>query len=97
MDGYNIICWLRDHSKGRNKKGISLLAAFYHSQAIHASEALRIPVSCECVKKTIRYCEIKTRKEKRQSPVSRNEMMRSMISRAVEKQHPVFKYVLADN
>jgi hypothetical protein len=54
------------------------LTAFYHSQAIHTPEALRIPVSYECVKKTIRYCEIKTRKEKRQSAVSKNEMMHSI-------------------
>jgi hypothetical protein len=97
MDGNDIICWHWDHSKGRNEKGINLLTAFYHNQAIHTSEALRIPLSYECVKKTIRYCEIKTRKEKRQSSVSKNEMMRSMISKAVEKQHLVFKYVLADS
>jgi hypothetical protein len=71
--------------KGRNEKGISLLTAFYHSQALNTPEGLRIPVSYECVKKTIRYCEIKTRREKRQSAVSKNEMMRSMIIRAVEK------------
>jgi hypothetical protein len=97
MDENDIICWHWDHSKGRNEKGINLLTAFYHSQALNTSEALRIPISYECVKKTIRYCEIKTRREKRQSPVSKNEMMRSMISRAVEKQHPVFKNVLADS
>jgi hypothetical protein len=95
MDGNEIICWRRDHSNGRNEKGISLLTAFYYSQALNTPEALRIPVSCECVKKTIHYCEIKTRREKGQSPVSRNEMMRLMITRAVEKQRPVFKYVLA--
>jgi hypothetical protein len=97
MDENDIICCHWDHSKGRNKKGINLLTAFYHSQALNASSALRIPVSYECEKKTIRYGEIKTRKEKRQSPVSKNEMMRSMITRAVEKQHSVFKYVLADS
>jgi hypothetical protein len=31
MDGNDIICWHRDHSKGRNEKGISLLMAFYYS------------------------------------------------------------------
>jgi hypothetical protein len=96
-DGNDIISWHLDHSKGGNEKGINLLTAFYHSQALHTSEGLRIPVSYGCVKKTVRYSEIKTRKEKPQSPVSKNEMMRSMITLAVEKQHPVFKYVLADS
>ena len=54
MDENGIICWRRDHSKGRNEKGINLLTSFYHSQGINAPEALRIPVSYECVKKTVR-------------------------------------------
>jgi hypothetical protein len=97
MDENEIICWPWDHSRGRNEKGINLLTAFYHSQPFHASEALRVPVSCECVKKTVHYCDLKTRKEKRQSVVSKNEMMRSMLTQAVQQQHLVFRYVLADS
>jgi hypothetical protein len=97
MDENDLICRHRDHSKGRNEKGINLLTVFYHSESINTSETLRIPVSYECVKKTNRYCEIKTRKEKRQSAVSKNKMMRSMITQAMEKQHLPFKYVLADS
>ena len=55
MDENDIISWRWDHSKGRNEKGINLLTAFYHSQPLDSGEALRIPVSYECVKKTIRY------------------------------------------
>jgi len=96
-DENDLICWHWDHSKGRNEKGINLLTAFYHTQLPNETEALRIPVAFECVKKTIHFSEIKTRKEKRQSTVSKNEMMRSMIQQSVEKQHLKFKYVLSDS
>ncbi|MDR1129453.1 MAG: hypothetical protein LBK96_00545, partial [Prevotellaceae bacterium] len=48
-------------------------------------------------KKTIRFCEVKTCREKRQSPITKNEMMRSMLRQAVENQHLKFRYVLADS
>jgi hypothetical protein len=86
-----------DHSKGRNEKGINLLTAFYYTQLPSASEALRVAVSFECVKKTVRFCEVRTRKEKRQSPVTKNELMHLMLQRAVKEQHLQFRYVLADS
>jgi hypothetical protein len=55
------------------------------------------PYTDENELKTIRFCEIKTREEKRQSPVTKNEMMHSMLKQAVEKQHLKFRYVLADS
>jgi hypothetical protein len=96
-DENGMICWHRDHSKGRNEKGINLLTAFYHAQLPASWEALRVPAAFECVKKTVRFCGIKSRKEKRQSPITKNEMMRSLLSRAVESQHLTFRYVLADS
>jgi hypothetical protein len=54
MDENEIISWHWDHSKGRNEKGINMLTAFCHSQVINTPEALRIPLSYECVKNTIR-------------------------------------------
>jgi len=73
------------------------LTAFYHTQLPTETEALRIPVAFECVKKTVLYCDKKTGKEKRKSPVTKNEMMRTMVLQAVENQHLKFKYVLADS
>jgi hypothetical protein len=96
-DENELICWHWDHSKGRNEKGINLLTAFYHSQLPAESEALRVPVAFECVKKTVHFCEVKTRKEKRQSAVSKNEMMRLMVQQAMDTQQLKFRYVLADS
>jgi hypothetical protein len=104
-DENDMICWHWDHSKNRNEKGINLLTAFYHTQSITSSAPLRIPVSFECVKKTVRFIDPKTGKEKRKSPVTKmvrqgsptNEMMRLMLQTAVENQHLKFCYVLADS
>jgi hypothetical protein len=96
-DENDMICWHWDHSESRNKKGINLLTAFYHTQLPASSVPLRVPVAFECVKKTVRFSEVKTRKEKRRSPVTKNEMMRCMLQIAVEIQRLVFRYVLADS
>jgi len=39
------------------------------------------------VKKTAYFCDLKTGKEKRQSPVTKNEMMRSMIEQRLLFKH----------
>jgi hypothetical protein len=96
-DENDLICWHWDHSKNRNEKGINLLTAFYYTQSATSSEALRIPVAFECVKKTVRFTDPKTGKEKRKSPVTKNEMMRSMLKNAAENQHLKFRHVLADS
>ena len=58
-------------------KGINLLNALYYS-----SEA-SIPVAFEVVRKPIQFCDIKTRKEKRTSLVTKNELMRQMINTCI--------------
>ncbi len=95
-DENDLICWHWDHSKGRNIKGINLLSAFYHTQKDVKSEILRVPVSIETIKKTIRFCDLKTKKEKRKSPISKNELMLQMIAQAIAN-GLIFKYILADS
>jgi len=96
-DENDLICWHWDHSKNRNEKGVNLLTAFYHTHSPTSSEPLRIPVSFECVKKTVRFLDSKTGKEKRKSAVTKNEMMRCMVQQAIANQHLKFSYVLADS
>ena len=96
-DENDLICWHWDHSKNRNEKGINLLTAFYHTESATESQPLRVPVAFECVKKTAYFCDLKTGKEKRQSPVTKNEMMRSMIEQTIKNQHLKFRYVLTDS
>ena len=84
MDENELICWHWDHSKGRNIKGINILSAFYVSPLPASEESLRVPLAYETVKKTVVFSEVKTRKQKRQSSVSRNEMMRQMMLQQIK-------------
>ena len=96
MDENPLICWHFDHSTNRAVKGINLLTAFYHSQALDQELPLRVPIGFELILKTIHFCDIKTKKEKRQSPVTKNELLRQMVQQSIHNQLK-FKYVLADS
>jgi len=95
-DENEMICFHFDHSEGRSVKGFNILNAYYHSQQDGMDMPLRIPVGFEIILKTIRFCEMKTKKEKRVSPVTKNELLRSMVSQSIHNQLK-FKYVLADS
>ena len=95
-DENELICWHWDHSKGRNIKGINLLSAFYCTQKSIDSDPLRTPIAFETIKKSISFCDIKTRKVKRVSPVTKNELMRQMITQSIAN-GLIFKYILGDS
>jgi hypothetical protein len=95
-DENDLICWHWDHSKKRNIKGINVLNAFYHTWKVGESEPLRVPVGFETIRKTIRFCDLKTKKEKRKSTVSKNELMLQMIAKAIAN-GLLFKYIIADS
>lgn len=95
-DENDLICWHWDHAKGRSVKGINLLSAFYHTQKDVASDILRVPVDFKTVTKPIRFCDVETKKEKRKSVETKNELMREMIAQAVANGLK-FKYILADS
>lgn len=89
MDENDLICWHYDHCKGRNVKGINLLNCLYHCNGVS------IPVAFELIRKPFRFCDIKTRQEKRCSDVTKNEQMRSMIDTCIQNQLK-FSWVLSD-
>ena len=91
-----LICWHWDHAKGRNTKGINLLSAFYVTQKNETSESVRLPVMFELILKTVLYCIVKTKKETRKSPITKNELMQIMIQQCIHNQLK-FKYILSDS
>ena len=95
-DENDMICWHFDHSKGKSVKGVNMLNAFYHTHDPGTDGPLRLPVGFEIILKTVVFCDLKTRKEKRKSPVTKNELLRDMIAQAVHNQLK-FRYVLADS
>jgi hypothetical protein len=95
-DENQLISWHWDHAKGRSTKGINLLTAFYITRKDENNPVVCVPILFELVLKTVLFCVIKTKKETRQSPVTKNEMMQSMISQCIHNQL-IFKYILADS
>ena len=88
-DENDIICWHYDHSQQRTVKGINFVTCLYHCQGVS------LPIGFEIVRKTERYLDPKSGKEKRRSSRTKNEMYRDLMAQAVKNQIP-FKYALND-
>jgi len=88
-DENEIMCWHFDHTVGKSVRGINMLNALYYSNSVS------IPVAFEIIKKPIVFSDIKTKKVKRKSEITKNELMREMIGRAINNQLK-FRYVLMD-
>jgi len=88
-DENEIICWHYDHTKGYNIKGINFVTALYHVGGVS------LPVNYHLVQKTEFYIDKKTKKEKRCSPITKNEVYRDLLRQVVRNQIP-FRYVLND-
>ena len=92
-DENDIICWHYDHCQNKNVKGINLLTTFYYTQS--GEQPLKVPIAFDIIAK-YSQCDIKSKKETRKSPVTKNELMRSQINIAI-KNAVKFSYVLADS
>jgi SRSO17 transposase len=88
-DENDIICWHYDHSAGRTVKGVNIL------NCIYTNDTANIPLAFEIIKKDQIVTDEKTGKQKRQSSVTKNELMRKMIKTCVHNRVK-FKYVLSD-
>lgn len=88
-DENDLICWHYDHCTGQNIKGINFLTAFYRT------ELGNLPIGYELVEKTLRFTDPKTGKEKRKSPLTKNEHCRNLLEHATKNRVP-FRYVLTD-
>ncbi len=89
-DENEIMCWHYDHSLGRSVRGINLLNCLYHSDGVS------IPVAFEIIHKPIQYSDLETKKVRRRSEVTKNELMRQMLTTTINNQLK-FKYVLMDS
>lgn len=89
-DENEIICWHFSHAKGRCVKGVNLLSCLVRY------EDIALPIAFAAVCKDLHFCDLKTKTEKRQSSITKNQMFRAMIQQAIDNQVK-FDYVLADN
>lgn len=88
-DENEVMCWHYDHNQGKAVQGFNLLNCVYHV------DDLSIPVAFELIKKPLAYCDLKTRKQKRASLVTKNELMRSMLDVCMNNKLK-FRFVLFD-
>ena len=88
-DENEIMCWHYDHSKGRAVQGFNLLNCLYQVDEI------AIPVAFELISKPVMFSDLKTRKVKRKSLVTKNELMRAMLKVCLQNQLK-FRYVIFD-
>jgi hypothetical protein len=88
-DENELMCWHYDHSKGRSVQGFNLLNCLYHV------EGASIPVAFEAIKKPVQYSDLKTKRRKRKSLITKNELMRQMIKVCIQNQLK-FQFVLFD-
>ena len=86
----DLICWHYDHTVSRSVKGINLLNCLYYSKEVS------LPVAFELVKKPIKFCDVKTRREKRKGTVTKNELLRDMLKVCCQNQLK-WRYALADS
>ena len=86
----DLICWHWDHTFNRNIKGINLLNCVYHANGVS------LPIAFELVKKPIQFSDLKTKKRKRKSEVTKNEMLRDMLETCRQNQVK-WRYLLADS
>ena len=89
-DENEIVCWHYSHAKGRCVKGINLLSCLVRYGDI------ALPIAYTGITKDLCFCDIKTKKEKRQSSINKNEIFRSILAQAIAN-NVKFEYVLADN
>lgn len=77
-DENDIICWHYSHAKGRVMKGIDLLSCMVRYDDV------ALPVGFEIIRKTCRYSDLKTKRERRKSNISKNELFRGLIQQAID-------------
>src|SRR5436190_339309 len=88
-DENDIICWHWDHSHDRSVKGLNFVTSLYHAGGYS------LPVGFSIMAKTEYYIDKKDGKQKRRSPITKNQSYRELLTTAKRNQIP-FRYVLSD-
>lgn len=89
-DENDIIAWHYSHAKGRVIKGVDILTCMVRYDDIS------FPIGYEVIKKEIRYCDIKTKREKRKSGTTKNAHFRQLLAQAA-RNDVKYRHILADS
>jgi hypothetical protein len=91
----DIICWHFDHCTNQNVKGINIVNFLYCSDYL-TNEDINLPCAFEVVYKTEKYYDEKTKKTKRRSPITKNQMVVERLRILAQQNQLKFKYILWD-
>lgn len=92
-DENDIIAWHHDHSSGRSVKGINIVTFAYVNADLEPK--VRLPVSFEIVRKDLKEVG-EDGKERRQSSVNKNELLRERLKTLTHQNHVKFRYTTFD-
>ena len=68
-----LICWHHDHQSNRSVKGINII------NYVYSIGDVSLPVGFDVIRKPIKFCEVKSKKEKRRATVTKNELTRNQL------------------
>ena len=85
-----LICWHHDHQSNRSVKGINII------NYVYSIGDVSLPVGFDVIRKPIKFCEVKSKKEKRRATVTKNELTRNQL-KICQRNQLKYKYVLTDS
>ena len=85
-----LICWHHDHQSNRSVKGINII------NYVYSIGDVSLPVGFDVIRKPIKFCEVKRKKEKRRATVTKNELTRNQL-KICQRNQLKYKYVLTDS
>ena len=68
-----LICWHHDHQSNRSVKGVNII------NYVYSINDISLPVGFDVIKKPIKFCEVKTKKQKRRATITKNEQTRNQL------------------
>jgi len=86
----DINCFHYSHMRGRCVKGVEVLSAFF------SNDRVDVPVDYRIISKPVEYCDLETRRVKRKSLETKNDLARDLINRCLEKDLGI-DYITADS
>lgn len=89
-DENEVNCWHFSHAKSDVVKGINILSCMVRY------DDFSVPIGYEVIKKDITYSDVQTKRLRRKSSVTKNELFQHLLKQAT-KNNVMFEYVLADN
>ena len=85
-----LICWHHDHQSNRSVKGVNII------NYVYSINDISLPVGFDVIKKPIKFCEVKTKKQKRRATITKNEQTRNQL-KICQRNQLKYKYVLTDS